>query len=285
MTATAYESVRTVLSLEDVDELIADRGLRTPAFRMARGGKLINPGRYTHATGSDTAHSAPQFADADGIAEQIGRGSTLVLQGLQRFHPPAGRLARALGGDLGARVFVNAYLTPGSAQGFAEHCDPYGAFLVQLVGAKQWRIRPSSNVPKEDITLRPLDVLWLPEGWLHEGVALPGNPSIHLTLAVDPLPLTDIVAAITESLTQQVHGEVLPPLGEDAEQVLEREVDRLTARLHAALDDIEAKDLVRTLLARIAHSGTASTGRVSTALGLAPAAEVAGSVGTDDGAS
>ncbi|MGW1498530.1 JmjC domain-containing protein [Streptomyces mirabilis] len=284
MTATAHEAVRAVLSPDDVDELVADRGLRMPAFRMARDGKLVNPRHYTLASGSDTASTVGQLADAEGIARQLGRGSTLVLQGLQRFHPKAGRLTRALAGDLGARVFANAYLTPDSAQGFAEHTDPYSAFLVQLAGAKRWLVRPSADAPVEEVILRPLDVLWLPAGWLHAGVALPGGPSVHLTLAVNPLPLTDVVAAITESLIRQVDGETLPPLpADDAQQVLEREVDRLAARLRAALQGVDTKELARTLLARSVEGTPAPADRVSKALGFVPSDAPASTGTTGDG--
>lgn len=289
MTATAHEAVRAVLSPDDVDELVADRGLRMPAFRMARDGKLVNPRHYTLASGSDTASTVGQLADPEGIARQLGRGSTLVLQGLQRFHPPAGRLTRALTGELGARVFANAYLTPDSSQGFAEHSDPYSAFLVQLAGAKRWLVRPSAEAPVTEVILRPLDVLWLPTGWLHAGVALPGSPSVHLTLAVNPLPLAEVVTAITEELVRQVDGETLPPLptSDDAQQVLEREVDRLAARLRSALEGVDTKELARTLLARSVDGTAAPTDRVSTALGFlgsdATSEAAAGTGAADDG--
>ncbi|MFD9635626.1 JmjC domain-containing protein, partial [Streptomyces violascens] len=207
-----------------------------------------------------------------------------VLQGLQRFHPPAGRLARALAGDLGARVFANAYLTPDSAQGFAEHTDPYGAFLVQLAGAKRWRVRPSADAPVEEMILRPLDVLWLPAGWLHAGVALPGSPSVHLTLAVNPLALTDVVTTITESLLREVDGETLPPLpADDAQEVLEREVDRLAVRLRAALVGVDTKEVARALLARGVEGAAAPADQVSTALGFVPSDASAATGTTGDG--
>ena len=207
---------------------IAGCGCRRSAWHGTESSSTPATTRWRPAP--TAASTVGQLADADGIARQLGRGSTLVLQGLQRFHPPAGRLTRALAGDLGARVFANAYLTPDSAQGFAEHTDPYSAFLVQLTGAKRWLVRPSADAPVEEVILRPLDVLWLPAGWLHAGVALPGSPSVHLTLAVNPLPLADVVTAITESLLRQVDGETLPPLpADDAQRLLEREVDRLAA--------------------------------------------------------
>jgi Cupin superfamily protein len=284
LTATAREAVRAVLSPDDLDELVAGRGLRMPAFRMARDGKLVNPRHYTLESGSEKSSTVGELADAEGIARQINRGSTLVLQGLQRFHPPAGRLARALTGDLGARVFANAYLTPDSARGFAEHFDPYSAFLVQLAGAKRWRIRPSAQESVEEVVLRPLDVLWLPAGWLHEGVALPGSPSVHLTLAVNPLPLTDVVAAITEDLVRQVDGQTLPPLpADDAQQVLEDEVGRLAALLRAALEGVETKEIARALLARSVGGAAAPGGGVSAALGFAPSDAAAGTGSTGDG--
>ncbi|GAA4990668.1 hypothetical protein GCM10025734_17650 [Kitasatospora paranensis] len=147
-------------------------------------------------------------------------------------------------------------------------------------------MRPSADAPAQEVVLRPLDVLWLPAGWLHAGVALPGSPSVHLTLAVNPLPLTDVVTAITESLMRQVDGETLPPLPADnAQHVLEREVDQLAARLRAALEGVDTKELARTLLARSVEGTAAPSDRVSTVLGFAPPDAPTGTGTPGDGGS
>jgi hypothetical protein len=269
--STASPELLDTLTLDDVDELIARRGLRSPAFRMARDGQLINPKSYTLASKSDTGSQAGQLADAEGIAREIGRGSTLILQGLQRFHPPAGQLARELSDDLGARVFINAYLTPNSSKGFAEHFDPYGAFILQLDGAKQWKLRPSADASQETVTLNPLDVLWIQRGWRHDGTAVPGRASVHLTIAVNPVSQEEILSEITEKISEkvseQIRGSVLPPLPDCDPGALEDAVRAMSDLVHAALDNLDHQGLAKGLRALASSGNALPAGSVSSALG------------------
>jgi len=266
--STADAELLHALTLGDVDELIAHRGLRSPAFRMVKDGKLLNPKLYTLSGKQGSNSQVAQLADAEGVAREIARGSTLVLQGLQHFHPPAGQLARRLGGDLGTRVFINAYLTPDSSKGFGEHSDPYGGFIVQLAGAKQWQLRPSADASRETVTLHPLDVLWIPRGWLHDGVAMPGRASVHITLAVKPISLADILAGLTEEICEQVRETVLPPLIDSTPWLLDDAIQKVSGLLQAALNGVDNQEFAGKLLTRA--SGESSSGSVSAALGAWP---------------
>ena len=75
-----------LLDASAVDELVSRRGLRTPFLRMAKGGDLVAPKRYTRGGGAG-AGAPDQVAD-DRVLDQLGSGATLVLQGLHRTWPP-----------------------------------------------------------------------------------------------------------------------------------------------------------------------------------------------------
>ena len=87
------------------------------------------------------------------------------------------------------RILCNAnlYLTPAGAQGFDAHYDWMDGLVVQLDGAKRWRLYPPLvALPRADLTRKPTaaelaalpaaaevelregDVLYLPRGTLHE---------------------------------------------------------------------------------------------------------------------
>jgi hypothetical protein len=195
---------RDLLGIGELDEMLASGGRRRPDFRVISGGSQVPDGRYTRQT-----LMYGDVADPRKIARELAAGATLVMQGLQDYHGPAGRFSRQLGHDLGRPVLVNAYLTPPGAQGFGSHFDPSDAFIIQVAGSKDWVLREPAlprpvaaeswdNVrrwrgwdtshleagpPWQEVTLAEGDVLWLPRGWVHS--ARSGTEtSLHLTLAI-----------------------------------------------------------------------------------------------------
>ena len=190
-----------------VDELISQRGLRTPFFRMAQDGTVLPAGRYTRSGGAGAAIN-DQAAD-DRVLDLLAGGATLVLQALHRTWPPLVHFAGTLARELGHPVQVNAYVTPSQNRGFAAHYDTHDVFVLQVAGAKRWSVHapvvpaplPSqpwqdnaaavaaraTEPPQIDAVLEPGDALYLPRGYIHSATAL-GTTSIHLTVGRDKKP-------------------------------------------------------------------------------------------------
>jgi hypothetical protein len=195
-----------LLSLPAIDELLSQRGLRTPFIRMVNQGKVIPASSYTRSGGAG-AGIADQVAD-DRVLALLADGASLVLQALHRNWPPLIGFGTELAGELGHPVQINAYLTPPQNQGFAAHYDTHDVFVLQVAGAKRWRIhRPvlddplpeqdwqrhrdavavrAAEPPLLDLELQPGDALYLPRGYLHSAVAL-GQNCLHLTVGVHPV--------------------------------------------------------------------------------------------------
>src|SRR5205085_7623916 len=100
-----------------VDELVSERGLRTPFVRMAKDGAVRPAASFTRGGGAG-ATIADQAAD-DKVLSALADGSTLVLQGLHRTWPPLVAFGTQLADELGHPVQINAYITPPQNQGFA----------------------------------------------------------------------------------------------------------------------------------------------------------------------
>ncbi|CAH2269036.1 bifunctional lysine-specific demethylase and histidyl-hydroxylase NO66 [Pararge aegeria] len=100
-------------------------------------------------------------------------------------------------------VGANAYLTPPDSQGFAPHYDDIEAFILQTEGKKHWRIykprdeletlpRTSSKnfteheigEPILEVTLEAGDMLYFPRGYIHQGVTIDGEHSLHVTVSM-----------------------------------------------------------------------------------------------------
>jgi len=63
-----------------------------------------------------------------------------------------------------------SYATPGG--GVGPHVDSYDVFLLQGPGRRRWRVWDEGERPSGDWECGPGDLLYLPPGWRHDGVAL-----------------------------------------------------------------------------------------------------------------
>ncbi len=198
-------SFTDLLSNEAVDELVSERGLRTPFLRVAKSGSTLADKAFT-APGGVGAGVADQVSD-DKLVRLFADGSTMVLQGLHRVWPPIIAICQRLAAELGHPVQANAYVTPPQNQGFSNHYDVHDVFVLQIEGEKRWQIHPpvyeaplrdqpwtdrraaverrAEEPPLIEAVLRPGDCLYLPRGFLHAATAL-GTVSTHLTIGVHP---------------------------------------------------------------------------------------------------
>jgi hypothetical protein len=255
-----------LLEEEDVDELVSQRGLRTPFLRVAREGATFSESSFT-ASGGVGAGVADQVSD-DKLVALFADGATLVLQGLHRAWPPLIAFSQQLAGDLGHPVQVNAYVTPPQNRGFDDHYDVHDVFVLQVGGRKRWRIHApvhpiplrdqpwtahraaireaAGTEPLLDVVLNPGDCLYLPRGQLHAATAL-GGISTHLTVGVHPWTRW--------SLAEELVAEAMDQLADDPDV-------RAALGVGAAVDDAttigEDLELVRSRLA-VAVAGVSAS--------------------------
>lgn len=259
-----------LFSADAVDELISERGLRTPFVRMAKEGSVLPAASFTSAGGYG-AEIADQL-DSEKVLSEFAAGSTIVLQGLHRTWGPLRAFTRQLVMDLGHPCQVNAYITPASSRGFDPHYDVHDVFVVQIAGEKHWTIhepvhtdplagqpwtdhraavaRRATGSAAIDETFRPGDVLYLPRGWIHSATAL-GGTSIHLTIGVAALTRFDALQQLVEGLAADADLRASLPLGAgfaDAVElersigsVLDDAVSRLTTSADSLLPSVAAR--------------------------------------------
>jgi hypothetical protein len=107
---------------------------------------------------------------------------------------------------------ANVYWTPAGTQGFAPHYDDVDVFVLQLEGAKRWRVfapqRDQDTGPVvfpalprvssrdftqselaqltlvHDVVLKQGSALYMPRGWVHQAEALPEAASLHVTISM-----------------------------------------------------------------------------------------------------
>ncbi len=223
-----------LLSVPAVDELLSERGLRTPFLRLVRDGKLIKPKEFT-GSGGLGAEVADQVLD-DGVLRELAQGATLVLQGLHRIWPPLREFCAGLGAELGCAVQANAYLTPAGRTGFHTHYDTHDVFVIQVSGGKHWKVHEpvyrdplpqqawggraeevgaaATGPPVLDEVLRPGDVLYLPRGWLHAASSV-AETSLHITLGLHRPTAYTLVEALLRMAREEEPLRAGLPMGLD----------------------------------------------------------------------
>jgi hypothetical protein len=264
-----------LFGLDAVDELVSDRGLRTPFLRVARDGSTL-PDRAFTTGGGIGAAVADQVSD-DRLLQLFADGATVVLQGLHRTWGPVREFSAALAADLGHPVQVNAYVTPPQNQGFADHYDVHDVFVLQVHGEKRWTLREPVHVdplrdepwtdrraaveerarqdPALETTLRPGDCLYLPRGWIHAARAL-GGVTVHLTIGVHQWTRSHLGEAMLERARAALAGDAEVrrslPLGLDlaGAEGLAEDVEVARQALLRAVRELPADQVVRVLRGR-----------------------------------
>jgi 50S ribosomal protein L16 3-hydroxylase len=97
---------------------------------------------------------------------------SLLVSGVNLHVPAADALLRRFAFVPQARLddVMVSYATPGG--GVGPHVDSYDVFLVQGAGRRRWRVwSPGGSTPRHYIA-DPGDLLYLPPGWRHDGVAV-----------------------------------------------------------------------------------------------------------------
>ncbi|WP_418315294.1 JmjC domain-containing protein [Piscinibacter sakaiensis] len=117
-------------------------------------------------------------------------GWTLLVQGLDLYLPSAHELLSRFRFVPDARLddLMVSYASDGG--GVGPHVDSYDVFLLQVQGRRRWRIGRVTDpqlvdglplkilrnfVAEQEWLLEPGDMLYLPPGWAHDGVAVGGD--------------------------------------------------------------------------------------------------------------
>ncbi|MCE1249301.1 MAG: cupin domain-containing protein, partial [Comamonadaceae bacterium] len=111
---------------------------------------------------------------------------TVLVQGVDLHHEAVHALMQQFRFVPEARLddLMISYATDGG--GVGPHFDSYDVFLLQAHGRRRWRIGRQKNLrlqedvplrilaefePEEEYVLEPGDMLYLPPGWAHDGIA------------------------------------------------------------------------------------------------------------------
>lgn len=267
-----------LLTAADVEDLL-NRGLGATDLIIVKDGTALGHLEYSRPNRGFT-RTLPEDADVSRVFAAYTDAHTILLQEVERFWPPLATLTAALTRELGFAFWANVYVSPPAARGLPAHFDHHDVFVLQVAGAKRWRLYPApvvlpderwpaaevsidtSGMPSHDVTLAAGDLMYLPRGVVHVAETS-DEPSIHITIGQQPVTLHDwLMEASSETRGELRANEGLRrsvPIGalvdRAAETSLEAayaELGRLAPRdlLAAALDRLSDRVMDATIVTR-----------------------------------
>jgi ribosomal protein L16 Arg81 hydroxylase len=196
---------RGLFSTADVDFVLSS--LSRPVAGQTTMASLIVNGQVVPVSLSDELHNGTGMVNT--LLRRFVCGATLLIERVERFSDSLLLLCQNLERSLRARIGVNLYLTPESAQGFKAHFDPHDVFIVQISGGKRWRLYgsplplPLAGMPPllssdalgdpEEVEVEEGDLLYIPRGCVHEAHT-GATHSLHLTVGITTPKWVDVVA-------------------------------------------------------------------------------------------
>ena len=160
--------------------------------------------------------------DGGRLTALLRKGATVILNGIDGFHPPVRPVADAIEAALGGYAGINLYASWMPTRGFSTHWDDHDVFVLQVAGRKRWRLygetrrspmfrdaEPAAE-PREQVwseVIEAGDVLYVPRGWWHDaraegGDGADGGGSLHLTCSVLPFTGLEFMAWLSGRLAR-----------------------------------------------------------------------------------
>lgn len=216
-----------LLTMGDMDRIIATSGLRYPSLRLVKEGVSIPLTRYTYNMpwGGD---AFSRVIDSEVVFSEFYQGATVIMQALHTNWLPLALFCRNLETFFNYPVQTNIYMTPKHSQGFSAHYDTHDVFVLQVAGSKRWRVYEGEiKLPDRsqafkagetkpgplllDQELKAGDILYLPRGFIHEGLTSDSD-SLHITVGILSYTWVDIFnEAVSLIKTDPAFRTSLPP--------------------------------------------------------------------------
>ncbi|WP_047869658.1 JmjC domain-containing protein [Nocardiopsis sp. RV163] len=252
------DAVRSLLTFDDLNGLLAACSPEPPRLRLHRDGSPVPADRYTEAATS--SRSARRVVRPEALYRELREGASLVLDSVDRMHPPVGAAADDLMRLVRERAQANLYLIWGGSRGFDTHWDDHDTVIVQVEGTKHWQVHGPGSRPypmKNDVdhahtpprdadgelhlvwegVLRPGQVIHVPRGWWHT-VTGTGGVSMHLTFGFTRATGVEWADALVRRLfEEEVFRRDLPRFADpDVRRKHQRALAARTAELAEELD-------------------------------------------------
>ena len=251
-----------VLSMADIDSIVGFRQLEYSQLKIARA-EQAQPAKVFYVDSDSTS-------DTNRLFHSYGQGDTVALNFAQCYWEPAARLCSEFENFFHFPAGANAYLTPRHSQGFPAHFDSHDVFVIQVEGAKNWRIYSSQEqlpcgmedgkpiplellgAPLRELRLTAGDLLYIPRGCVHEARTTDAS-SLHVTVGVRSYKWKDLLGELLMAASQEnlELRKALPVGFMNSQKAVEMMVDRLPQLISTLADSGRIESSIGRLRERL----------------------------------
>ncbi|MFE4922333.1 JmjC domain-containing protein [Streptomyces sp. NPDC056661] len=238
------EAPTELLPLPELMTTLTSTALRHPHLRVVKSGKPVDQRSYTRRVNVAT-ESISDAADPDRLLREFSAGATIVIDGLEDFVLAIRQACNMLGRSLSLPVHAHGFVTPPGETGFAPHHDGHDVFVVQVHGAKKWKVfdqvhpLPSSGIyratdlgnPAVETMLQPGDVLYIPKGAPHVATA-PEVMSVHVSFVCSSETWAGYLRPVVEQVLKSSLFQKTPNLFNLSDHDFTTEIKSLTGELY-----------------------------------------------------
>lgn len=210
-----YDALYT---MSDLELALSTTDLQYPMIRLLKDGQPVPPSTYTTTIRLEGT-AIGGVAVARQVAAHFDDGATVRLSAPHRHSRSLAGLCTAIEKLLTHPCQANAYLTPKGSQGLTPHYDTHDVFVLQIAGAKHWRLYGTPlplplprqpfvatefelRDPAQELVLNAGDLLYLPRGTVHDAFTT-DELSLHITIGLRPYTWADVFAEAVRCLCQQ----------------------------------------------------------------------------------
>ncbi len=188
-----------ILTSKEISDFLDRRDIFYPSLRIVKNGKELPMGEYTKKGVPIGHHKKDGVIHTEKAFALFNAGSTLVIQGGQRYFDNLSKCCLHLSNNFSSPVQANLYITPNKSQGFNPHWDTHDVFVLQISGTKTWQLygfekelptksqsfvsKGYDKKPIQTLQLSPGDFLYVPRGYVHDAMADDGI-SAHITIGI-----------------------------------------------------------------------------------------------------
>lgn len=247
---------KEILTWRDLNDLLTFHSVGRLNLRLMRKGEPIPPARFARRVRAGSRSELR--VSPHGLHTELAAGASLNIGGLDTVHHRVAELIQELESWLRTSLHTNLYASWTPTQGFGTHRDDHDVIVLQLEGAKRWRIyepgrltrdgswrgdgrwlgAEPTETPTADVVLHPGDILYLPRQWWHTVLADQGVPSMHLTCGLVHHTGAELLHWVADQLASSpAFVRDLPLLGSAAEK--SAHVRELREQVAGALADPE----------------------------------------------